>query len=251
MASDIPTAVRRLCLSFPEAEEFVSHGAPTYRMRGKSFATFTVNHHGDGHVALLVCAMPGAAAAHVAAEPKHYFIPPYVGPRGWLGVELNQGISWKRVAMHAREAYAQVAPRTLVSALPDTIAVASPKKKMSAIEIDPLQAPKAKRALAALRGICLGWPGVSEDAQFGHTVWRVGKRVFVRAYDRDGRMTVCAWVGVPQQSLMTQDARYTVPPYFGHQGWIALDVSGGLNADEVRGLVEQSYRHFGPKRGAR
>src|SRR5262245_15395637 len=156
MARDIPTAVRTLCLSFPEAEEFISHGAPTYRVRGKSFATFTVNHHGDGHVALLVCAALGVAAAHVAAEPKHYFVPPYVGPRGWLGVELNRGISWKRVAMHAREAYAQVAPRKLVDALPDTIAVDPPTKKMSAAEIDPLLAPRARRVLTALSKICLG-----------------------------------------------------------------------------------------------
>src|SRR5882672_8306948 len=104
LARDLHQAVRDVCLWLPEAEEFVSHGAPNFRVRGKTFATYTVNHHGDGRVALWLNAVTGSQELHVRAEPKHFFVPPYVGPRGWLGVVLDRGIAWKRVAALVREA---------------------------------------------------------------------------------------------------------------------------------------------------
>ena len=60
MANDINQAVREVCLSFPEAEEFLSHGSPNFRVRGKTFAMYAVNHHGDGRVALWLSSPPGA-----------------------------------------------------------------------------------------------------------------------------------------------------------------------------------------------
>src|ERR1700738_794349 len=66
MAKDINEAVREVCLSFPEAEEFLSHGSPNFRVRGKTFASFVVNHHGDGRVALWLNVPPGAQESHVA-----------------------------------------------------------------------------------------------------------------------------------------------------------------------------------------
>jgi hypothetical protein len=52
LARDLHQAVRDACLWLPEAEEFVSHGSPNFRVRGKTFATYALNHHGDGRVAL-------------------------------------------------------------------------------------------------------------------------------------------------------------------------------------------------------
>src|ERR1700679_1338890 len=101
------------CLWLPEAEEFVSHGSPNFRVRSKTFATYAVNHHGDGRVALWLNAPPGSQEVHVGAEPEHFFVPPYVGPRGWLGVILDRGIAWKRVAALVREAYEKAAPEEL------------------------------------------------------------------------------------------------------------------------------------------
>jgi hypothetical protein len=54
------------------------------------------NHHGDGRVAIWCAASPGMQEALVEGEPEHYFRPPYVGHRGWLGVHLNRGLVWKR-----------------------------------------------------------------------------------------------------------------------------------------------------------
>jgi hypothetical protein len=86
MAKDINEAVREVCLSFPEVEEYLSHGAPNFRVRGKTFATYSVNHHGDKRIALVLNSPDGAQSLYVKAEPKHFYVPPYVGPRGWLGV---------------------------------------------------------------------------------------------------------------------------------------------------------------------
>src|SRR4026207_1447952 len=113
----ISDVVREIMASFPETEEFVSHGFPTFRVRGKIFATYTINHHGDGRVALNLVAPPGAQTAFVKMNPKAYFVPPYVGPRGWLGVELDKGLGWGTICEHVREAYAKVAPAELVRAV--------------------------------------------------------------------------------------------------------------------------------------
>ena len=109
MKNELAQAVRQLCLAFPETEELISHGMPNYRVRGKKiFAMFAVNHHGDGRIALWLNTPAQVQDAYVDAEPKHFFVPPYVGPGGWLGVRLDTGLAWKRVAPIVRVAYERV-----------------------------------------------------------------------------------------------------------------------------------------------
>jgi predicted DNA-binding protein (MmcQ/YjbR family) len=248
LARDLHQAVREICLWLPEAEEFVSHGAPNFRVRGKTFATYTVNHHGDGRVALWLNAAAGSQELHVRAEPEHFFVPPYVGPRGWLGVVLDRGLAWKQVAALVREAYEKVAPNELRSTLGKTPAFKAPGRKLRASEIDPMKSPRAAGVLKTLRKVCLRLPESREDLQFGHPVWQAGKKTFAMARHDAGRLTLCFWVGVDRQGLLTADSRYRIPPYMGHNGWIALDVSSGCDWQEVAGLALQSYRHFALKR---
>jgi predicted DNA-binding protein (MmcQ/YjbR family) len=249
MTKDISQAVREVCLSFPEAEEFVSHGSPNFRVRkGKIFATYVVNHHGDGRIALWLNAPDGAQAHYVRAEPKHFFVPPYVGPRGWLGVNLDKGISWKRVAQLTREAYEKVAPSALSAQIGKTVEITPPRAKLKAAEFDPMQSARAKQVLKMLRTICQAFPETSEDKQFGSPVWRAGKRVFAQAYGYDQKVRAAFWVGADRQGLLTADPRYEIPPYMGHNGWIALDVTRRCDADELRALALDSYRHFALKR---
>jgi predicted DNA-binding protein (MmcQ/YjbR family) len=249
MAKNINDAVREVCLSFPEAEEFVSHGSPNFRVRkGKTFATYVVNHHGDGRVALWLNAPGGAQAHYTGDEPKHFFIPPYVGPRGWLGVHLNKGLSWKRIASLVRQAYEKAAPPRLVAQIGETVEIVPPKAKLSAAEFDPLQAPRARQVLKAMRAICLALPEASEGRQFGSPVWRAGKKVFAQAYAYDHRLRIAFWVGVDKQGFYTADPRFEIPPYTGHNGWIALDVRKSFKVPEVRALALESYRHFALRR---
>jgi hypothetical protein len=98
--------VRKVCLSFPDTSERPSHGAPTFFVKGKhAFVMFLDNHHGDGRLAIWCAAAPGTQAALVEAEPEHYFVPPYVGPSGWLGVRLDRGVGWNQVAALLEQAY--------------------------------------------------------------------------------------------------------------------------------------------------
>jgi predicted DNA-binding protein (MmcQ/YjbR family) len=248
MARDVHQAVRAACLWLPEAEEFMSHGAPNFRVRGKTFATYVVNHHGDGRVALWLTAPPGSQELHTRAQPNHFFIPPYVGPRGWLGVNLDRGLKWQRIAELIREGYEKVAPAALRARVGKTPPLRAPDRALSESEIDPFKAPRAVKVLQRLRKICSSFPQCSEGSQFGHPVWMAGKKTFVIARFAERRLTLCFWVGVEQQGLLTADPRYQIPPYFGHNGWIALDVDRSCDWQEVSALALQSYRHFGLKR---
>ena len=130
LANDIHRSVHELCLWLPEAEEFMSHGAPNFKVRGKTFATYVVNHHGDGRVALWLRAPHGAQEHHVRADAVNFFVPPYVGPRGWLGVRLDRRLAWKRIAELVREAYENVAPPALTASLGETPSIRGPAKRM-------------------------------------------------------------------------------------------------------------------------
>jgi predicted DNA-binding protein (MmcQ/YjbR family) len=248
VANDVEQAVRRLCLAFPETE-ISSQGSPNFRVGGgKVFATYSVNHHGDGRVALWLNVPDGMQDACVREEPKQFFVPPYVGPRGWLGVRLDMGIKWPRVIQLVWTAYERVAPPRLQGTLKAAPDVSAPKRRITVADVDPKNTPRGKRIMQSLRKVCLALPETSEDLQFGQPVWRAGKRVFAQAYCYDGRWRAAFWVGVDAQSLMTSDPRYEIPPYLGHNGWIALDVSKRHSDKELRSLALESYRHFALKK---
>lgn len=250
MSNELEKAVRRLCLAFPETEELISHGSPNFRVRkGKIFATYAENHHGDGRLALWLNVPDGVQDAYVRDEPEHYFVPQYVGPRGWLGVRLDKGLAWTRVAEAVRMAWERVAPPRLAGTLGATPVTPAPKRRLTAADVDRRNTPRGRKVLASMRKICLALPETSEGEQFGQPVWRAGKRVFAHAYCYDGGLWRAAfWVGVDQQGLMTQDPRFSIPPYMGHMGWIALDVSKRHDDAELRALALESYRHFALKK---
>jgi predicted DNA-binding protein (MmcQ/YjbR family) len=241
-------AVRDACLWLPETEEFVSHGSPSFRVRGRTFATYVVNHHGDGRVALWLSAPPGAQPAHVEADPACYFVPPYVGPRGWLGVQLDKGLAWKHIVERVREAYENVAPAALHAGIGRTPRIAAPTRALAAADIDPMKSRRGKALLALMRGICLKLPESREVLQFGSPVWQAGKKTYAWARCSEGRLSLCFWVGVETQGLLTADERYRIPAYMGHNGWIELDATHHCDREEVSGLALQSYRHFALRR---
>ncbi len=110
-------AVRKICLGLPETSERLSHGAPTFFIRDKrSFATVWNNHHGDGRYALICAAPEGMQAMLVEADPDRFYVPPYVGHRGWIGVRLDRGFDRDEIAGILEDAYAVVAPPRLVEA---------------------------------------------------------------------------------------------------------------------------------------
>jgi hypothetical protein len=109
--------LRRICVELPEVEERLSHGAPTFFVRGKRpFVMVMTDHHGDGRFAIWCAAGEGIQGMLVDADPERFFVPPYVGHRGWLGVRLDRGLDWDEIAGIAEDAYVEVAPAKLVAA---------------------------------------------------------------------------------------------------------------------------------------
>jgi hypothetical protein len=109
--------IRELCLALPETSERLSHGAPTFFVRGKrAFLMVLTNHHDDGRFAIWCAAVSGMQQMLVDADAERFFVPPYVGHRGWLGVRLDRGLDWDELAGIAEDAYAEVAPAQLVEA---------------------------------------------------------------------------------------------------------------------------------------
>jgi hypothetical protein len=103
--------VRRLALALPEADERLSHGSPAFFVRKKQFLHYWNNHHDDGVHALWCAAPPGAQEMLVAAEPGLFFVPPYVGYRGWIGLDLDRAEGTDDIAGAIENAWRTVAPR--------------------------------------------------------------------------------------------------------------------------------------------
>jgi len=107
--------VRKVALALPGASEKLSHGEPTFFAGGKCFFTVDNDHHGSGHVAIWCKAEPGVQSGLVDAEPRHFFVPPYVGKQGWVGVRLDSGLDWAKVAALVERAWREVAPKKLLA----------------------------------------------------------------------------------------------------------------------------------------
>ncbi len=108
--------MRRSCLALAQATEKLSHGAPSFFINDKKcFVMFLDNHHNDGRLAIWCAAPLGVQANMVDEDPVRFFVPPYVGGRGWLGVRLDRDPDWREVARIVTDAYRCVAPKKLVN----------------------------------------------------------------------------------------------------------------------------------------
>ncbi|HRE00321.1 MAG TPA: MmcQ/YjbR family DNA-binding protein [Ilumatobacteraceae bacterium] len=110
--------VRAAALALPQGTEKLSHGAPSFFIGDKKcFTMLHDDHHGDGRLAIWCPAPDGAQAEMVDEDPERFFVPPYVGWRGWLGVRLDVRPDWDEVAAIVTDAYRCVAPKRLLAEL--------------------------------------------------------------------------------------------------------------------------------------
>ena len=110
--------VRALCLALPGATERMSHGEPTWFAGKRTFVMFAIDHHSDGRVAFWCAAAPGVQDLLAHSDPTHYFVPPYVGYRGWVGVRVDlSDVDWDQATLLITDAYRQVAPKRLLALL--------------------------------------------------------------------------------------------------------------------------------------
>ena len=120
--------VRRICSTLPETTERLSHGEPTFFVHNKVFVMFADNHHNDGHIAVWLPVPSGFQVTLIETAPEIYFKPPYVGVRGWVGIELDR-ISDKDLTYHIQVAWELIAPKRLVSRVRVTDDSSKPSQK--------------------------------------------------------------------------------------------------------------------------
>lgn len=110
--------LRAICATFPEVTERLSHGAPTFFVKGKkTLVTMHEDHHGDGMLAIWAPAPAGVQEAMVESEPDRFFRPAYVGHLGWVGYRLDRDPDWEEVAGIVEDSFRKVATKTLVNRL--------------------------------------------------------------------------------------------------------------------------------------
>ena len=100
----------KMCLGFPRAEREIMGSHAGFKVKKKIFAYFLNDHHGDGIVGVWCKVLPGDNAALIKADPKRFYMPAYVGPRGWVGFRLDVGrVNWGEVEELVKGSYQLVA----------------------------------------------------------------------------------------------------------------------------------------------
>jgi predicted DNA-binding protein (MmcQ/YjbR family) len=116
--SSLLSELSEICLALPEATRELRGDHASFRVRKKVFAYFLNNHHGDGIVSICGKALPGDNKILVASDPEKYYLPAYIGPRGWVGLRLDVGkVDWEEVKELVTGSYLQTAPRKLAAAV--------------------------------------------------------------------------------------------------------------------------------------
>ena len=102
--------LRKILLAIPGAVEKLSHGEPTWFTgeKGRVFAMFDNHHHGAAHISVYLPVPPELQKALVAAERERYWVPPYVGHKGWVAIILDGKPDWDRVELLAHEAFREL-----------------------------------------------------------------------------------------------------------------------------------------------
>jgi predicted DNA-binding protein (MmcQ/YjbR family) len=114
MSDDAIERIRGICLGLPEAAEqaFGGHTAPSFRVRGKFFVMTS-----EDLTAITFKAGPGVQEALVSGDPERFFVPAYVGHKGWVGARLSGAPDWQELAELIEESYRMIAPNRLVTQL--------------------------------------------------------------------------------------------------------------------------------------
>jgi hypothetical protein len=112
--------VSRLALALPESERNLRGDHADFRVRGRVYAYFLDDHHGDGIVSVCLRSALGENVDRARREPGRFYLPAYIGARGWFGLRLDRGaVDWREVENLLELSYRLAAPKTLVQRLGD------------------------------------------------------------------------------------------------------------------------------------
>ncbi len=242
--------VRAICYGFPGAEEKLSHGAPSFHVRGKMFLNFVDNHHADGRLAVWCKCSPARRDPLVAALPDRYFVPPYVGVRGWLGARLDKAeTDWVELAILIEEGWLGVAPPKLARGEgPAPGPRPPPPTRLVTDE------KTARAGLERLTEICLAFPEATRDREGPHASFLVGKKTFAYFLDNhhgDGMIVACVRGdrSANEKQVKADPKHFCSPAYMGPRGWLGVRLEAAkVDWKDLAARVEASYREAAPKK---
>lgn len=219
--------VRGICMALPATEERLSHGSPCFHVRGKLYVSFVDQHHDDGRLAVWCKATFEEQRRLVAESATRFFVPPYVGVKGWVGVRLDQpDTDWVGLAMIAEEGWRSVAPARVLQGKwePSGPPKPPPVRKTTDAKV-------AREARARVDALALALPDVTCEAEGQHSTYRAGKKTFAYFLDNhhgDGVVAVCVKAGKPEAAALVkkQPDRFYKPAYIGGMGYVGVKLDG-------------------------
>jgi hypothetical protein len=242
--------VREICLGFPAAEEKLSHGAPSFHVRGKMFLNFVDNHHADGRLAVWCKSTLEEQRRLVASDPARFFVPPYVGVKGWLGACVDgPAADWIELAILVEEGWRSVAPPRVArgEGLPPAKPIPPAPARVTT------DAKVAREALDRLTKIGLALPEAVIEREGSHATFRVRKKVFAYFLDNhhgDGIIGGCVKSDKRANAKLVRDEpkRFFLPAYIAARGWVGVRLdTKRVDWKDVSRRVEASYRSVAPK----
>ncbi|MBS1806537.1 MAG: MmcQ/YjbR family DNA-binding protein [Acidobacteria bacterium] len=107
-----------ICMAMPAAVKEEMHGHVAFKVGKKTFAYYLNDHHGDGVVSVCCKVLAGDNEQLIDASPRKFYMPAYIGPRGWVALRLDRAtVDWSEVRQLVRGSYEQMAPKRLVRQL--------------------------------------------------------------------------------------------------------------------------------------
>ena len=243
---------REVCLRFPGAEEKLSHGMPSFHVRGKMFAHFIDNHHGGKQQIAVWCKATIPNQQRLVSENSaRFFVPPYVGVKGWVGIDVSPDrADWIELALLVEEAWMAIAPPKLVSG-----EMAPPKlPKKAPLTRVTTSAKVASAALEKVTAICLALPSTERDRETKHATFRVNKKVFAYFLDNhhgDGIISICVKGDKRENAkLVTKDPkRFYSPAYIGPHGYLGIRLdTPRVDWKDITTRIFESWRASAPKK---
>ena len=217
-----------------------------FEVGGKTFANYVINHHGDGKVALWLNVATELQQILVQSDDSTFYIPPYVGTKGWVGANLTPETDWDAIIGVVQEAYSSVSGKPDAHA--EFFTVEPPRDELDPMEFDPFNSPDMQSLLARLGDFVNQLPDVHQVKQFGGPVFKTEKKSFLYLGFLLGKPGIEIWVGKDAQAGYLSDSRFAIPKYTGHNGWIMRQTRFNQSDQQARELVLRSYRHFALKR---
>ena len=238
-----------ICTALPEVTD-AGGSSPTFKVSGKTFLNFADNHHGDGNIGIWCKAPPGAQGLLVDAEPARFFIPPYVGPSGWVGMRVTGDVDWHQVAEVIADGWRCSAPAKLKAAHPQLDGLRPPGMDQWQPLPDAPAEPEHP-ALARLRDLCLSFPEAAEVEMWGYPAFKVRGKTFANWIPAGrGAERVAVWLEGPPgaQELLTDAAprEFFGPRYLGSKGWLGAWLDGDVDWARLSEVVADAYRSAAP-----